>query len=255
MSLSLTPKKAIVAVAALAPLIVAGCSSADEETAAKNTSTVTSTSQTATATSTEDPEHKDDKNKDDKDQDNKEKEKKEKEKAEKEKAKDQPAENQPKPQDQAANGGTLDHGGHNGQPVNPFAGGNPQDINVAPVEGGQPADEQTVAEIRSLLDGQFEQTNPIDFFTYMPKNSCSAVLDEIDGGADAFKEENVDPATRAAMDNLFQVAPVNAHIESVTDVQRNGDRASATVTIRNQQGPDTALYRFQNEGGQWKFCK
>lgn len=255
MSLSLTPKKAIVAVAALAPLIVAGCSSADEETAAKNTSTVTSTSQTATATSTEDPEHKDDKNKDDKDQDNKEKEKKEKEKAEKEKAKDQPAENQPKPQDQAANGGTLDHGGHNGQPVNPFAGGNPQDINVAPVEGGQSADEQTVAEIRSLLDGQFEQTNPIDFFTYMPKNSCSAVLDEIDGGADAFKEENVDPATRAAMDNLFQVAPVNAHIESVTDVQRNGDRASATVTIRNQQGPDTALYRFQHEGGQWKFCK
>lgn len=251
MSLSLTPKKAIVAVAALAPLIVAGCSSADEETAAKNTSTVTSTSQTATETSTEDPEHKDDKNKDHKD--NKDKEKKEK--AEKEKAKDQPAENQPKPQDQAANGGPLDQGGHYGQPVNPFAGGNPQDINVAPVEGGQPADEQTVAEIRSLLDGQFEQTNPIDFFTYMPKNSCSAVFDEIDGGADAFKEENVDPATRAAMDNLFQVAPVNAHIESVTDVQRNGDRASATVTIRNQQGPDTALYRFQHEGGQWKFCK
>lgn len=229
MSLSLTPKKAIVAVAALAPLIVAGCSSADEETAAKNTSTVTSTSETATETPTEDPEHKDDKDKEEKD-----------------KGKDQPAENQPKPQD---------HGGHNGQPVNPFAGGNPQGMNVAPVEGGQPADEQTVAEIRRLLDGQFEQTNPMDFFTYMPKNSCSAVLNEIDGGADAFKEENVDPATRAAMDNLFQIAPVNAHIESVTDVQRNGDRASASVTIRNQQGPDTALYRFQHEGGQWKFCK
>ena len=238
MSLSLTPKKAIVAVAALAPLSVAGCSSADEETAAKNTSTVTSTSETATETPTEDPEHKDDKDKEEKD-----------------KGKDQPAENQPKPQDQAANGGTRDHGGHNGQPVNPFAGGNPQGMNVAPVEGGQPADEQTVAEIRRLLDGQFEQTNPMDFFTYMPKNSCSAVLNEIDGGADAFKEENVDPATRAAMDNLFQIAPVNAHIESVTDVQRNGDRASASVTIRNQQGPDTALYRFQHEGGQWKFCK
>ena len=68
MSLSLTPKKAIVALAALAPLIVAGCSSADEETAAKNTSTVTSTSETPSATPTEDPEHKDEHDKKEEDQ-------------------------------------------------------------------------------------------------------------------------------------------------------------------------------------------
>lgn len=240
MSLSLTPKKAIVAIAALAPLFVAGCSSADEETAAKNTSTVTSTSATSSATPTDDPEKKDEHDKDeDKDKDGK------------------PGEH--KPQDQAAAGnpnGAGAQGGHSGQPVNPFGNdANAQRLNVAPVEGGQPADDQTANELRQLLEGQYQQNNAVDFFTYMPKNTCSAVLNEIEGGAQAFNVDNFDPQTRQMMDQLFQVAPNESGIEAINDVQRNGDRASATVRVRTPQGIDEAVQRFQHEGGQWKFCK
>ncbi|MCT1635202.1 hypothetical protein [Corynebacterium pseudodiphtheriticum] len=234
MSLSLTPKKAIVAIAALAPLIVAGCSSADEETAAKNTSTVTSTSETPSATPTEDPEHKD----------------------EHDKKEDQhPEGQQPKPDNQAAAGGAPAQGGHNGQPVNPFDQQlDQQRLNVAPVEGGQPADEQTIGEIRQLLDGAYQQETLTKFMQYIPNNTCRAALDEI-GGANAFNMDELDPATRAQFDRAYELMPNRSYIESVTNVQRNGDRASATVTVNTPQGKDESIQRYQIEDGQWKFCK
>ncbi|UQV53476.1 hypothetical protein [Corynebacterium pseudodiphtheriticum] len=235
MSLSLTPKKAIVALAALAPLIVAGCSSADEETAAKNTSTVTSTSETPSATPTEDPEHKDEHDKKEKDQ--------------------HPEGQQPKPGDQAAAGGAPAQGGHNGQPVNPFDQQlDQQRLNVAPVEGGQPADEQTIGEIRQLLDGAYQQETLTKFMQYIPNNTCRAALDEI-GGANAFNMDELDPATRAQFDRAYELMPNRSYIESVTNVQRNGDRASATVTVNTPQGKDESIQRYQIEDGQWKFCK
>ncbi|UQV55483.1 hypothetical protein [Corynebacterium pseudodiphtheriticum] len=235
MSLSLTPKKAIVAIAALAPLIVAGCSSADEETAAKNTSTVTSTSETPSATPTEDPEHKDEHDKKEKDQ--------------------HPEGQQPKPGDQAAAGGAPAQGGHNGQPVNPFDQQlDQQRLNVAPVEGGQPADEQTIGEIRQLLDGAYQQETLTKFMQYIPNNTCRAALDEI-GGANAFNMDELDPATRAQFDRAYELMPNRSYIESVTNVQRNGDRASATVTVNTPQGKDESIQRYQIEDGQWKFCK
>ena len=235
MSLSLTPKKAIVAIAALAPLIVAGCSSADEETAAKNTSTVTSTSETPSATPTEDPEHKDEHDKKEKDQ--------------------HPEGQQPKPGDQAAAGGAPAQGGHNGQPVNPFDQQlDQQRLNVAPVEGGQPADEQTIGEIRQLLDGAYQQETLTKFMQYIPNNTCRAALDEI-GGANAFNMDELDPATRAQFDRAYELMPNRSYIESVTNVQRNGDRASATVTVNTPQGKAESIQRYQIEDGQWKFCK
>lgn len=235
MSLSLTPKKAIVALAALAPLIVAGCSSADEETAAKNTSTVTSTSETPSATPTEDPEHKDEHDKKEEDQ--------------------HPEGQQPKPGNQAAAGGAPAHGGHNGQPVNPFDQQlDQQRLNVAPVEGGQPADEQTIGEIRQLLDGAYQQETLTKFMQYIPNNTCRAALDEI-GGANAFNMDELDPATRAQFDRAYELMPNRSYIESVTNVQRNGDRASATVTVNTPQGKDESIQRYQIEDGQWKFCK
>ncbi|MDK4206205.1 MULTISPECIES: hypothetical protein [Corynebacterium] len=235
MSLSLTPKKAIVALAALAPLIVAGCSSADEETAAKNTSTVTSTSETPSATPTEDPEHKDEHDKKEEDQ--------------------HPEGQQPKPGNQAAAGGAPAQGGHNGQPVNPFDQQlDQQRLNVAPVEGGQPADEQTIGEIRQLLDGAYQQETLTKFMQYIPNNTCRAALDEI-GGANAFNMDELDPATRAQFDRAYELMPNRSYIESVTNVQRNGDRASATVTVNTPQGKDESIQRYQIEDGQWKFCK
>ena len=235
MSSSLTPKNAIVAIAALAPLIVAGCSSADEETAAKNTSTVTSTSETPSATPTEDPEHKDEHDKKEKDQ--------------------HPEGQQPKPGDQAAAGGAPAQGGHNGQPVNPFDQQlDQQRLNVAPVEGGQPADEQTIGEIRQLLDGAYQQETLTKFMQYIPNNTCRAALDEI-GGANAFNMDELDPATRAQFDRAYELMPNRSYIESVTNVQRNGDRASATVTANTPQGKDESIQRYQIEDGQWKFCK
>lgn len=235
MSLSLTPKKAIVAIAALAPLIVAGCSSADEETAAKNTSTVTSTSETPSASPTEDPEHKDEHDKKENDQ--------------------HPEGQQPKPDNQAAAGGAPAQGGHNGQPVNPFDQQlDQQRLNVAPVEGGQPADEQTIGEIRQLLDGAYQQETLTKFMQYIPNNTCRAALDEI-GGANAFNMDELDPATRAQFDRAYELMPNRSYIESVTNVQRNGDRASATVTVNTPQGKDESIQRYQIEDGQWKFCK
>lgn len=235
MSLSLTPKKAIVALAALAPLIVAGCSSADEETAAKNTSTVTSTSETPSASPSEDPEHKDEHDKKEEDQ--------------------HPEGQQPKPGNQAAVGGAPAQGGHNGQPVNPFDQQlDQQRLNVAPVEGGQPADEQTIGEIRQLLDGAYQQETLTKFMQYIPNNTCRAALDEI-GGANAFNMDELDPATRAQFDRAYELMPNRSYIESVTNVQRNGDRASATVTVNTPQGKDESIQRYQIEDGQWKFCK
>lgn len=240
MSLSLTPKKAIVAVAALAPLFVAGCSSADEETAAKNTSTVTSTSETAAETPTEDPEHDAEKDGEDKD-------------------KAAHPDGEHKPKDHAAtggpNGGPAPQGNHDGQPVNPFGNdANAQRMNVAPVEGGQNADEQTANEIRQLVDGQYQQNNLADFISYIPNNTCAAVLNEI-GGAEAFNVDAWDPQSRALMQQAYEMVPNQSGIESVTNIQRNGDRASATVRTNTPQGIDEGVQRYQLEDGKWKFCK
>lgn len=141
----------------------------------------------------------------------------------------------------------------------PNAAANPQDPAGAedmefedadPVDG-EPAGEQDIQEINGLLNGMYEVNTFQEMVSYLPDNSCRAIVEE-QGGAQAFDTSGMPDIP---LDRLPNYDPETNYIESVEDVRvQDGERASATVTVHTGNGPDTAVQRFQKEEGNWTFC-
>lgn len=132
----------------------------------------------------------------------------------------------------------------------PLAEGSPTYDEAAPIESGSPASEADRAEIEALIQGIYQSTTIHEFISYVPQNSCRAVF-EANGG-----EASLDLTGIADMPLNEYPAFVEAqpHVESIEDVQVNGDQASAVVTAVSSGQAETRTQRFLREDGQWTFC-
>ncbi|GAB3699683.1 hypothetical protein [Corynebacterium nasicanis] len=119
-----------------------------------------------------------------------------------------------------------------------------------PVQGGHTANAAEQAEIEHLVRGIYEVETFHQMLRYIPENTCHEAV-AAQGGAQAMDLNGV-PDSRLA--DMPQYATANPHIQSVTDVRVDGNRASAVVTAVSAGQTETRTQRYLHEDGRWKFC-
>lgn len=119
-----------------------------------------------------------------------------------------------------------------------------------PIEGGVPPSPADEAGIRTLVMGFNDQHTMRSKIGYLPDHTCQRVL-AANGGREAF---NLDSVPDVPLDSFPGTGQGQSDVLDVTDVLVNGDRASATVTVSGKEGPQSAVQRFEREGGAWTFC-
>lgn len=130
----------------------------------------------------------------------------------------------------------------------PLAQGNY--VEPEPVAGGTPASEADRAEIEGLVNGIYQMDTFHQFLRYIPENTCHEVV-AAQGGAASMDLAGIPDQPLAEWDYYVSAQP---HIASVTDVQVEGDRASAVVTAVSAGQSETRTQRYLREDGRWKFC-
>ncbi|RSZ62106.1 hypothetical protein EAH68_10345 [Corynebacterium hylobatis] len=123
-------------------------------------------------------------------------------------------------------------------------------VESEPVQGGLAASESDRAEIEGLVHGIYEMDTFHQFLRYIPENTCHEVV-AAQGGAASMDLAGIPDQPLAEWDYYVSAQP---HIASVTDVQVEGDRASAVVTAVSAGQSETRTQRYQREDGRWKFC-
>lgn len=236
LSLNTPVKKSIIAMAMVLPLSLAACGNDDEEAENKQTTSSSAESSSSSATSSS-------------------KESSSSKSAEEDENDDEGNDQEPEPQgDEAAAGaGAGAAGGAAGadamaQAQNPLGeGAQPQ----PPVEGGHAASPEDAAAIDGLVNGIYDSTNFRQFVTYIPDNTCQKVLQEQGGELNAadFNQIPEIPMAEVAGPEWNTVG-----VQSIDDLQVNGDQASAVVNVETGEGIDSSMMRFQRENGKWTFC-
>ncbi|CAB0907517.1 hypothetical protein FRC0426_01434 [Corynebacterium diphtheriae] len=144
----------------------------------------------------------------------------------------------------------------NGQPAPGHPAPGPIDnpeiffIPQAPVADGAPASAEDQQAIEGLVRGIMNATTVRQFMGYIPQNTCARYL-EANGGLAAM---NIDQIPDVPLADFPQYAHARPTIDSVTDIQVNGDSASATVTSTADGQTNSAVQRFARENGRWTFC-
>lgn len=118
--------------------------------------------------------------------------------------------------------------------------------NLDPINTGQPASPEQAAAIDGLVRGQLNETTLRPFMAYIPNNTCSRVLEEQGAGQMNFNDIPDLPLSAIGADS--------GTIDSITDIEVDGDTASALVTASASGTTDTGVQRFLLEDGRWKFC-
>lgn len=239
MSLNTPVKKSIIAMAMVLPLSLAACGNDDEE--AENNQTTSSSAESSSSSATSSS-----------------KESSSSKPAEEDENDDEGNDQEPEPQgDEAAAGAGAGAAGAAGgaagadamaQAQNPLGeGAQPQ----PPVEGGHAASPEDAAAIDGLVNGIYDSTNFRQFVTYIPDNTCQKVLQEQGGELNAadFNQIPEIPMAEVAGPEWNTVG-----VQSIDDLQVNGDQASAVVNVETGEGIDSSMMRFQRENGKWTFC-
>lgn len=223
MTISLTVKKTMTALALAAPLALVACGSDDggDESTSSAPSTVTSTRTSETTTTTETSS------------------------AEETTSSQAPSETSAEPTESEAPDAQAAP-----QMNDPFAAGQLAYEEATPVQGGGPANEADRAEIEGLVGGIYNTETFHQFLRYVPENACSAVI-EANGGPAALDLAEIPDMP---LSQLPGYAESNAHIQSIEDVRVEGDQASAVVTAVSNGQAETQTQRFLKEDGRWKFC-
>ena len=233
LSLNTPVKKSIIAMAMVLPLSLAACGNDDEE--AENNQTTSSSAESSSSSATSSS-----------------KESSSSKSAEEDENDDEGNDQEPEPQgDEAAAGagaGGAAGAGAMAQAQNPLGeGAQPQ----PPVEGGHAASPEDAAAIDGLVNGIYDSTNFRQFVTYIPDNTCQKVLQEQGSELNAadFNQIPEIPMAEVAGPEWNTVG-----VQSIDDLQVNGDQASAVVNVETGEGIDSSMMRFQRENGKWTFC-
>lgn len=139
--------------------------------------------------------------------------------------------------------------------ANPFEDGEYEQVTHEPIAGGEDASQADIDEMTKVVEAV---SNPESLATWtrtILDNSCKAVtepaMEELE--RQGMTLDSVEEAARMQEDAGMGVDLPRSEI-SLADVRVDGDRASASVTARNDSGEDTQTQLFQREDGRWKLC-
>ena len=135
--------------------------------------------------------------------------------------------------------------------ANPLEDNPPTVVPLPPVENGQAANEQVKAELTELVGGIYKQRDMRSFTRYIPEHSCKQLLDQQETD---LRNVDYDQLPQTPIEQVMGPEWAQIGLQSLDNVQVNGDDASADVTVNSPQGPDTSTMRFHHEGGRWTFC-
>lgn len=234
--------------AAVLVLPLSACGSSDEgesgglSTAAEAAPADTDVDATASDKSDKSEKKDDKKNKEDKDADKKKDDKGDKEKDNKSSSKKQEQQG----------------GGNEGEDAptlaNPFENGMPENTNQ-PIEGGEEGSDE---DARQMEETGRAVLNPESFSGWtrtILDNSCKAVaepmMEELE--RQGLTLEQVEEAGRVA-EQQGQALEIPQSEVSISDVRVDGNRASANLTAKNDNGEETHVMIFEKEDGRWKLC-
>lgn len=238
MSLFTPSKMSVAALALVVPLTLTACGSDEEDSTEAAPSTETATKEAPSSKAKDEDKDKD---------------------AEKSsEAKDKDAEKSAQGKERSAShqdGSNADGGDQAAAAeslVDPFEGGDPLQgqADIAPVEGGQAADDAVSGEINGLVRGLYDQQDMRSFMRYMPDHTCQRVLD----AQPELRNADYSQIPQVSMDEASNGQWKNTFVQDIRDIQVKDNTASATVEVATPQGPDTTTMRFANEGGNWTFC-
>ena len=149
-------------------------------------------------------------------------------------------------------------GGNDGEDAptlaNPFENGMPENTNQ-PIEGGKEGSEE---DARQMEETGRAVLNPESFSGWtrtILDNSCKAVADPMmeELERQGLTLEQVEEAGRVA-EQQGQALEIPRSEVSISDVRVDGNRASANLTAKNDNGEETHVMIFEKEDGRWKLC-
>lgn len=139
--------------------------------------------------------------------------------------------------------------------ANPFADGEYEQVTHEPIAGGQEASQADIDEMTEVVRAVSNPESLATWTRVILDNSCKAVTDpameELE--RQGMTLESVEEAARMQEEAGMGIDLPRSEI-SLADVRVDGDRASASVTARNDSGEDTQTQLFQREDGRWKLC-
>ncbi|MBA1834710.1 hypothetical protein [Corynebacterium wankanglinii] len=148
-------------------------------------------------------------------------------------------------------------GGNGEQPptlVNPFENGMPQNTNQ-PLASGKEGSEKDRKEMEDTVRTVLNPGSFADWTPTILDNSCKAVtepmMQEIE--RQGMTLDQINEASRLAEEQGQGIELPKTDV-SLSDVRVDGDRASGSVLVKNDQGEETQTMIFQKEDGRWKLC-
>lgn len=138
--------------------------------------------------------------------------------------------------------------------ANPFENGMPENTNQ-PLASGEAGSEDDRREMEATARAVLNPGSFADWTPNILENSCKAVtepmLEELE--RQGLTLQQVEEASRLAEQQGQGIELPETEV-SLDDVRVDGDRASASLTARSENGEETQTMIFQKEDGRWKLC-
>ncbi|MCT1411844.1 nuclear transport factor 2 family protein [Corynebacterium sanguinis] len=150
------------------------------------------------------------------------------------------------PQAPAAAGGGLS---------NPFQDPNFTPPPQQPLQGGSQASDADKQEMEQTMHAALNPPSPEKWTRVLMENSCRKVTEPVqeEMNRSGYTLDQIEQAARLQA-QAGQAVTVPQSTVSLTDAKVDGNRASATATVTNQNGSEEQTLIFEREDGRWKLC-
>lgn len=138
---------------------------------------------------------------------------------------------------------------------NPFADPNFQVPTLEPLQGGTAGSNADRAQMEQVLNATINPPSAAEWTRALLDNSCRKVADPARAEMErsGYSLEQIEQAARM-QEQAGQGVTLPKSEVSLSDVRVDGNRASATATVSNQNGQQSQTQIFEKEDGRWKLC-
>ncbi|EEI16936.1 hypothetical protein HMPREF0298_1261 [Corynebacterium lipophiloflavum DSM 44291] len=170
---------------------------------------------------------------------------------------------EPSPAESSAAQSAADSAGANAQApaaggaalTNPFEDPNFTPPTQQPLQGGTQASDADKQQMEQTMHAALNPPSPEKWTRVLMENSCRKVTEPVqeEMNRSGYTLDQIEQAARLQA-QAGQAVTVPQSTVSLTDAKVDGNRASATATVTNQNGTEEQTLIFEREDGRWKLC-
>lgn len=157
---------------------------------------------------------------------------------------------------QSAQGGGGQAPAAAGAPLqNPFEDPNFTPPTQEPLQGGGAGSEDDRKQMEETMHLALNPPSAEKWTRVLMENSCQKVTQPVqeEMNRNGYTLEQIEQAAQLQAQAGQGMVPPQSTV-SLTDVRVDGNRASATATVTNQNGTQEQTQIFEREDGRWKLC-